>query len=139
MNEVNKLSGIILNACINIHKTLGPGLLESAYEECLCAELDEAGIKYERQKPISLVYKGHMIGEGFRADLVVDGTIIIELKSVKAIEPVHFSQLLTYLKIMDLPLGLLINFNEERLVTGFHRLINKEFKESKQEPTNIGE
>ena len=123
--DENSISGFVLDACIKIHREFGPGLLERVYEDCLCFELDAAGIPYERQKPIPLQYNGHTIGDGFRADLVVADSVIIELKSVSQLEPVHFSQLTTYLKLTGLKLGLLINFNEQTLIKGFHRIANR--------------
>ena len=109
--QENDISKIILDLCIKIHKTLGPGLLEKAYEECLCYEMSKAGLAYERQKQIPLVYDGIEVGEAFRADIVVEDKVIVELKSVNKIEDMFFSQLLTYLKLSDKKLGLLINFN----------------------------
>ncbi len=123
--DENSISGFVLDACIKIHREFGPGLLERVYEDCLCFELDAAGIPYERQKPIPLQYNGHTIGDGFRADLVVADSVIIELKSVSQLEPVHFFQLTTYLKLTGLKLGLLINFNEQTLIKGFHRIANR--------------
>lgn len=123
--EENKLSGIILDACIRIHRALGPGLLENAYEECLCYELKQSGIPFERQKPIPIRYNEVSINVGYRADIIVNNKVIIELKSVQRLEPVHFSQIATYLKLTELKLGLLINFNENTLIKGFHRIVNK--------------
>jgi len=124
MNE-NELSKIIVNACYNIHVTLGPGLLESVYEEILFYELTSMGLKVERQKPIPVVWKGKKMELGFRADLIVEDKIIIELKSVEAIAPVHPKQLLTYLKITGIKLGLLINFNEKLIKDGITRIVNR--------------
>ncbi len=124
MNE-NELSKIIVNACYNIHVTLGPGLLESVYEEILFYELTSLGLKVERQKPIPVVWKGKKMELGFRADLIVEDKIIIELKSVEAIAPVHPKQVLTYLKITGIKLGLLINFNEKLIKDGITRIVNR--------------
>ncbi|MCQ2113847.1 MAG: GxxExxY protein [Bacteroidaceae bacterium] len=122
--QENDISRIILDLCIKIHKTLGPGLLEKAYEECLCYEMSKAGLAYERQKQIPLVYDGREVGEAFRADIVVEDKVIVELKSVSKVEDVFFSQLLTYLKLSDKKLGLLINFNTKKMTDGFHRVAN---------------
>jgi len=120
----NELSKIIVNTCYNIHVELGPGLFESVYEEILYFELVSQGLKVERQKAIPVVWKNLKMELGFRADLIVEDKVIIELKSVEAIAPVHKKQLLTYLKLTDLKLGLLINFNEKLIKTGITRIVN---------------
>jgi len=120
----NELSKIIVNTCYNIHVELGPGLLESVYEEILFYELVNQGLKVERQKAIPLIWKNIKMEIGFRADLVVENKVIIELKSVETIAPVHPKQLLTYLKITNLKLGLLINFNEKLIKDGITRIVN---------------
>jgi len=120
----NELSKIIVNTCYNIHVELGPGLLESVYEEILYYELINQGLKVERQKAIPLIWKDIKMKIGFRADLVVENKVIIELKSVEIIAPVHPKQLLTYLKITNLKLGLLINFNEKLIKDGITRIVN---------------
>ncbi len=120
----NELSKIIVNACYNIHVELGPGLLESVYEEILYYELINQGLKVERQKTIPLIWKNIKMKIGFRADLVIENKVIIELKSVETIAPVHPKQLLTYLKITKLKLGLLINFNEKLIKDGITRIVN---------------
>ncbi|MCC6573559.1 MAG: GxxExxY protein [Planctomycetes bacterium] len=122
--RINALSERIIGFCIEIHKALGPGLLESAYEECLCFELATAGIAFERQKPLPVEYKGVRLDCGYRLDLVVEGLIIVELKAVEKILPVHEAQLLTYLKLTGIPLGLLINFNVPLLKDGIVRRKN---------------
>ena len=120
----NELSKIIVNTCYNIHVELGPGLLESVYEEILYYELINQGLKVERQKAIPLIWKNIKMKIGFRADLVVENKVVIELKSVETIAPVHPKQLLTYLKITKLKLGLLINFNEKLIKDGITRIVN---------------
>ncbi len=120
----NELSKIIINTCYNIHVQLGPGLLESVYEEILYYELLEQGLKVERQKAIPVIWKDRKMEIGFRADLVVENKVIIELKSVEIIAPVHPKQLLTYLRITGLKLGLLINFNEKLIKDGIKRIVN---------------
>lgn len=120
----NELSKIIINTCYNIHVQLGPGLLESVYEEILYHELLEQGLKVERQKAIPVIWKDRKMEIGFRADLVVENKVIIELKSVEIIAPVHPKQLLTYLRITGLKLGLLVNFNEKLIKDGIKRIVN---------------
>ena len=126
--EINELSSKIIGAAIEVHKALGPGLLESAYEECLCHELSLQGLRLERQKPLPIIYKGKQLDCGYRLDVVVENKIIIELKACEKIEPIHRAQLLTYLKLSNLNLGLLLNFNVPVLRDGIFRLVN-EFKD----------
>ena len=125
--QINKLSGIILDSSIEVHKILGPGLLESVYEICLCKEFDLRGVRYKRQVTLPIEYKGEELDADFRIDILVEDKIIIELKSVEILHPVFEAQLLTYLKLADKRLGLLINFNVPRLIDGFKRLINGYF------------
>lgn len=120
----NELSKIIVDLSCKVHTTLGPGLLESVYEEILFYELSVLGLKVDRQKPIPVYWEGNKMNLGFRADLIVEDKVIIEIKSVEAISPVHPKQLLTYLKITGLKLGLLINFNEVLIKNGISRLVN---------------
>ncbi|MCF6333146.1 MAG: GxxExxY protein [Draconibacterium sp.] len=120
----NEISKIIVNTCYNIHVGLGPGLLESVYEEILNYELTKQGLKVERQKAIPVIWKDIKMDIGFRSDLIVENKVIIELKSVEAIAPVHPKQLLTYLRITGLKLGLLINFNEKLIKDGITRIVN---------------
>ena len=122
--EINKLSGIILDSAIEVHRNLGPGLLESVYEVCLCKELDSRGIRYERQVSLPVVYKDEELDADFRIDILVENEIIIELKAVEAMIPVFEAQLLTYLKLSNKKLGLLINFNVPRLIDGYKRMLN---------------
>ena len=125
--QINKLSGIILDSSIEVHKILGPGLLESVYEICLCKEFDLRGVRYKRQVTLPIEYKGEELDADFRIDILVEDKIIIELKSVEILHPVFEAQLLTYLKLADKRLGLLINFNVPRLIDGFKRMINGYF------------
>lgn len=120
----NELTERVIGACIEIHRTLGPGLLESAYEECLCHELSLAGIKFERQKPLPVHYKDVNLDCGYRLDLVVEQKVIVELKAVENLLPIHEAQLLTYLKLSGMTLGLLINFNVAMLKQGIKRIVN---------------
>lgn len=121
----NEIAKIIVNTCYDIHVELGPGLLESVYEEILAFELSAKGLKVERQKAIPLTWGNKKMEIGFRADLIVENKVIIELKSVEVIAPVHPKQLLTYLRITGLRLGLLINFNEKLIKDGIKRIVNK--------------
>lgn len=125
--QINKLSGIILDSAIEVHRNLGPGLLESVYEICLCKELSMKGINYQRQVLLPVNYKGEKLDADFRIDILVENEIIIELKAVEIMNPVYEAQLLTYLKLANKNLGLLINFNVPRLVDGFKRIINGYF------------
>jgi GxxExxY protein len=122
--DINELSNTIIGAAIEVHKTLGPGLLESIYEECLGLELELRGLSFERQKPLLVTYKGKNLQCVYRLDLVVEKQIIIELKSCENIEPIHKAQLLTYLKLSDLRLGLLLNFNVPLMRDGITRIVN---------------
>ncbi|MCL4550398.1 MAG: GxxExxY protein [Bacteroidetes bacterium] len=122
-DELNKVSGIILDSAIEVHKQLGPGLLESVYEVCLFKELKARNLFVERQVPVNVVYKGESLDIDFRIDLLVEHEIIIELKAVEIILPVHEAQILTYLKLAEKRLGLLINFNVPKLVDGFRRKV----------------
>jgi len=124
IKEEDKFSKEIIGAAIEVHRHLGPGLLESAYEECLCQELAIQGLTFERQKPIAVSYKGVNLDCGYRLDVVVEGLVILELKAVERIEPIHEAQLLTYLKLSDLRLGMLINFNVPILRNGIKRIVN---------------
>ena len=120
----NEISKIIVDKCYHIHVELGPGLLESVYEEILYFELVNEGLKVERQKALPVYWKGIKMKVGFRTDLIVENKVIIELKSVESIAPVHPKQLLTYLKIANMKLGLLINFNEKLIKNGITRIVN---------------
>jgi GxxExxY protein len=123
MNE-NELSKIIVNCCYKIHTTLGPGLLESVYEEVLCYELFKNNLAITRQQGIQVMYEQVKMELGFRADIIVENKVIIEIKSVEKIAPVHPKQLLTYLRITGLKLGLLVNFNEALIKDGIQRIVN---------------
>jgi len=120
----NDLASIIVDCCYHIHVNLGPGLFESVYEEILYTELTEIGLKVERQKQLPVIWKNKKLDLGFRTDLIVENKVIIEIKSVIEIHPVHPKQLLTYLKLTNLKLGLLINFNSPLIKTGITRIVN---------------
>lgn len=120
----NEISRIIIGCAIDVHKQLGPGLLESAYQECLSYELKMAGLKIEKEKPMPIVYKDVKLDHGYRIDLLVENKVVIELKTVVAIADVHMAQVLTYLKLGNYKLGLLLNFNVSILKNGTSRFIN---------------
>lgn len=122
--EIDEITGEIIGCCIEIHRTLGPGLLESAYEECLAYELTKAGLSYERQKAIPVRYKEIRIEYAYKMDFVVEDQVVVELKSVEAISPVHTAQILTYMKLAEKQAGLLINFNVSILKNGIKRFLN---------------
>ena len=123
--QLNFLSSQIIQAAINVHKELGPGLLEAVYKQCLAIELSEMGVEARTEVDIPVTYRGHMIeGLGYRLDFLVKDSIIVELKSVEQLKEVHKKQLLTYLRLMKKELGLLINFNVPLLKNGITRIIN---------------
>ncbi|KKM24167.1 hypothetical protein LCGC14_1607890 [marine sediment metagenome] len=126
MMDINKLTGLVIGAAIEVHKALGPGLLESAYEECLCRELELElrGIPFERQKELPIEYRGAKLDCGYRLDIVVAGRLILELKACENLQPIHEAQLLTYLKLTGIKYGLLINFNVPVLKDGIRRIAN---------------
>jgi GxxExxY protein len=122
--EINQVSGMVVDAAMKVHSALGPGLLESAYEMCLIRELRKRGLRVESQVPIAVRYEGETLDVGYRADLLVEGIVLVELKSVEAILPIHKAQLLSYLRLSSREVGLLINFNVEHLKNGIKRVIN---------------
>jgi len=123
--QLNQVSGQIVDAAFHIHSKLGPGLLESVYEAILAKELERRGLFIERQKAVPIEFEGLHFEEGFRADLVVERAIVVELKSVETLAPVHSKQLLTYLRLLDYRLGLLLNFGAPLLKDGIKRIVNK--------------
>lgn len=123
--KLNDISNVVVGAAIEVHRLLGPGLLESAYEECLTWELEQKSLLVERQINVPLTYKGLTIGNGYRIDMLVEGELIVELKSVDALQPVHHAQLLTYLKLTGFRLGLLLNFKTDVMRNGIRRIVNK--------------
>ena len=122
--DINKLTGQVIGAAIEVHKVLGPGLLESAYEECVSRELFLRKMSFKRQVPLSVEYKGVKLDCGYRLDIVVAGKLILELKACESLQPIHEAQLLTYLKLTGIKVGLLINFNVPVLKDGIKRLVN---------------
>jgi GxxExxY protein len=123
--EENDLATRIIGAAIEVHRVLGPGMLESTYQQCLARELDLLSVPYNREFAVSLDYKGMQIEQAYRLDFLVNDLVVVELKSVHAVEPVHKAQLLTYLKWSKKRLGLLLNFNVPVLRNGIHRVVNK--------------
>ncbi|HRP32940.1 MAG TPA: GxxExxY protein [Agriterribacter sp.] len=121
----NEVATRVLDIAFDIHRKFGPGLFESVYEEVLCYELRKARIDFVRQQAIPLIHEEVKLEAGFRADVIIDNKVILEIKSVEALASVHFKQLLTYLKLSDIRLGLLINFNVALLKTGIHRIANR--------------
>ena len=122
--NINQLTRKIIGAAIEVHKILGPGLLKSAYEEYLCHELSIQGVSFENQKPLSIDYKGKKLDCGYRLDMVVENAVVLELKSCEKIESIHQAQLLTYLKLSELNIGLILNFNVPLMRDGIVRIVN---------------
>jgi GxxExxY protein len=124
---LNNITENIIGAAIQVHKSLGPGLLESAYEACLAFEVKKRGLRVETEKALPLIYEDVKLDCGYRIDLMVEGAVVVEVKSVDAIAPIHEAQLITYLKLSGCTLGLLINFNVRVLKDGIRRFVNGEF------------
>lgn len=122
--QINRITEEVIAAVIEVHRSLGPGLLESAYEACLAYELRDRGLVIEQQKPLPIIYRDVAVEVGYRLDLLVENAVVVELKSVERLEPIHQAQLLSYLKLSGYELGLLINFNVRMLKNGIKRLIN---------------
>jgi GxxExxY protein len=121
----NEISKIVFDLCVKIHRKYGPGLFESVYEEIFCYELTKLNIQFVRQQGIPVVHEEVRLEIGFRADIIIENKVILELKSVESLADVHYKQLLTYLKLADLKLGMLINFNVALIKDGIHRIVNK--------------
>ena len=122
---VNEITEKVIGAAIAVHRALGPGLLESAYEACLAYELADRGLAIDRQKGLPVTYRGTKVDCGYRIDLLVEGLVVVELKTVERLEPIHEAQLLSYLKLSGCPVGLLINFNVKLLKQGIKRMVNE--------------
>ena len=122
--ESDQLSSVIIGAAIEVHRYLGPGLLENTYERALIFELEQKGLELKTQEPVSVIYKGHSLGTDYKLDLLVNDLVIVELKAVEKVLPIHKAQLLTYLKLKKRWLGLLINFNAPVLRQGVVRVVN---------------
>ena len=137
MMELESLAKIAIDCGFKLHRELGPGLLESVYEILLAKSLEQEGLSVERQKPIPIKFNGIALEEGFKADIVIESRLIIELKSIERLAGVHGKQVLTYLRLMNLPLGLLMNFGEEKFHTGLKRVANNYYGNWKsQQPTS---
>ena len=126
MNE-EQIAKIVVDAALKVHRQLGPGLLESSYEACLAYELKQRNLKVETQKPLPLVYEEVKLEVGYRVDLMIENKFVVEVKSVEALNDVHLAQILTYLKLSNCELGMLISFNVSLLKNGLKRVINKDF------------
>ena len=124
MRDIDEITGEIVDTAYRLHSHLGPGLLESVYEAVLARRLEQRGLRVERQKPISFEFDGLRFEEGFRADLIVEERVLIELKSIEKLAPVHSKQVLTYLRLLNLPVGFLMNFGEAHLRDGLKRIVN---------------
>ncbi|CAB5089993.1 NADH:ubiquinone oxidoreductase subunit 5 (chain L)/Multisubunit Na+/H+ antiporter, MnhA subunit [Olavius algarvensis associated proteobacterium Delta 3] len=122
--DINELSSKIIGASIDVHKSLGPGLLESIYEECLCHEMRLRKLSFQNQVPLPIIYKGLKLNSNYRLDLIVENAVVVELKACERIEPIHKAQLLTYLKLSKMKLGLLLNFNVPIMRDGMVRIVN---------------
>ena len=135
MSEVRIPAGIesvataAVDAAFAVHRALGPGLLESAYHECLAIELNARGHQLVREHSIPLIYRGQIVANAYRADMIVDGKLLLELKAIDSLQPIHRVQVTTYLRILRLPLGLLINFNVPLIKDGIHRVLNLDFRD----------
>jgi GxxExxY protein len=123
-DRLNRLSNVIIGAALRVHRELGPGMLESGYEACLLFELTELGLKVERQKPLPLIYRGNRLDCGYRVDLLVQDSLVVEIKAIERLERVHSAQVLSPLRQLRLKLGLLINFNVRCLQDGIKRVVN---------------
>jgi len=122
--ELNRLSSVVIGCAIEVHKVLGPGLLESAYQQCLAWELRRQGLSVKEQVPVPIRYKELEVSNAYRLDILIEDELIVELKAADKIEPVHVAQMLTYLKVSGLRLGLLLNFNVEVMKKGIKRVVN---------------
>jgi GxxExxY protein len=127
LDELNKITEAIIGAAIDVHRALGPGLLESAYQACLAYELIERGRKVEQQKPLPIVYKSVQLEAGYRLDLLIEDKVIVEIKSIDSIASIHEAQFLSYLRLSEKKVGLIINFNVKVLRYGIRRLVNGSF------------
>jgi len=126
--EIEALATAVVNAAFTVHRSVGPGLLESAYHECLGIELSLAGLSVKREQMLPLTYRGHTIQNAYRLDLIISDTLLVELKAIDSIQPIHRVQVTTYLRLLKLPLGLLINFNVPLIKDGISRVLNLDFR-----------
>jgi iron complex transport system substrate-binding protein len=132
--DIDEITGQVVDAAFKLHMRLGPGLLESVYEIVLARELERRGLKVERQKAVSFEFDGLRFDDAFRVDLLVEGCVVVELKSIENLAPVHSKQVLTYLRLLNLPVGLLINFGAATLKEGLHRIVNNYQSSSSASP-----
>jgi GxxExxY protein len=130
---LNVLTEKVIGGAISVHRVTGPGLLESVYQGCLVVELRQLGLRVETERRIPLLYRGFTVGDGFKIDCIVDDKIIVEVKAVDRLAPVHSAQVITYLKLTGCPIGLLINFNVRLLKDGIRRLVHPDYREDEQE------
>lgn len=128
LERVDELTGIVINSGLALHQQVGPGLLESVYEQVLADRLMSIGLRVERQQPVSIVIDGKTYAEAFRYDLLIDGLLLIELKSIEKLGPIHLKQTLTYIRLMNLPIGLFLNFGSETFKQGIRRITNNHWK-----------
>ncbi len=128
LERVDELTSIVINSGLALHQQVGPGLLESVYEQVLADRLMSIGLRVERQQPVSIVIDGKTYAEAFRYDLLIDGLLLIELKSIEKLGPIHLKQTLTYIRLMNLPIGLLLNFGSETFKQGIRRITNNHWK-----------
>lgn len=126
-SETERLAGEVVDSCFKIHNYFGPGMLESIYESALCKELDKRNLRYVRQQPVPVFYEGDLLGDGFRADIVVENKILLELKACEKLLPVHRAQTLSYTRLLNCSLGFLVNFNNGLIKNGIVRIINDRF------------
>jgi GxxExxY protein len=124
-DDLDRLTESVIGAAIEVHRVIGPGLLESAYEECLAYELAQRGLKFERQKPLPVRYKTVRLDCGYKLDLLIERQLVIEIKAVETLLPIHEAQLLSYLRMLDLRVGLLLNFHSSVLKKGLKRIVNR--------------
>jgi GxxExxY protein len=136
-DEIHNLTEGVIGCAIEVHRTLGPGLLESVYRECLTLELAANGFGFERELCLPLMYKGQKVRNPLRIDLLVSGTLVVEVKAVEALHPIHKAQVITYLKLMGCPAGLLMNFNTTSLRSGLHRLDHPDRYIAKQRASGL--
>lgn len=128
LERVDELTSIVINSGLALHQQVGPGLLESVYEQVLADRLMSIGLRVERQQPVSIVIDGKTYAEAFRYDLLIDGLLLIELESIERLGPIHLKQTLTYIRLMNLPIGLLLNFGSETFKQGIRRITNNHWK-----------
>lgn len=126
--EIEALAKAVVNAAFTVHRSFGPGLLESTYHECLAIELMMSGLQIEREQSLPLTYRGHVVPNAYRVDLIVNRSLLVELKAIESIQPIHRVQVTTYLRLLRLPLGLLINFNTPLIKDGISRVLNLDFR-----------